>query len=119
MIILVVILIIAVCAALIGLVLIQNSKGGGLASNMGGAQVANQIMGARKAGDTVIKLTWYVMGVLVALTFVANMVMEPEVRQQGDARENAQPLAPNTVPTDQGAPQGQPAPPAGQGAPQE
>ncbi len=55
--------IIFLCIALAFFVLIQESKGGGLASNFAGA---NQIMGVRKTTNIVEVITWS----LAALVFV-------------------------------------------------
>jgi len=52
---LVVILIIIACIGLGFFVLIQDSKGGGLASNFASS---NQIMGVRKTTDLLEKITW-------------------------------------------------------------
>jgi preprotein translocase subunit SecG len=49
------ILITIVCLLLIGVVLIQNSKGGGLSSSFG---QGNQVMGVRKTTDFLEKATW-------------------------------------------------------------
>ncbi|MBX3101701.1 MAG: preprotein translocase subunit SecG [Bacteroidetes bacterium] len=106
MIIAIIALILIVCALVIALVLIQNSKGGGLASNMAGSQFANSMMGSRKAADFAVKGTWYLMGLLVVLTFVANMLMggtDPANQQGGDertrnAKVNTTPTQPMSVP---------------------
>ncbi len=58
--------IVAVLLALI--VLIQESKGGGLASNFA---ASNQIMGVRKTTDVVEKTTWVLAGALVVLAVTA------------------------------------------------
>ena len=50
-----VILIVIVAFLMIGIVLIQESKGGGLASNFSSS---NQIMGVRKTTDFIEKATW-------------------------------------------------------------
>ena len=50
-----VVLIIIAAIALGFVVLIQDSKGGGLASNFAGS---NQIMGVRKTTDLIEKVTW-------------------------------------------------------------
>lgn len=56
-------LIIVVCLLLIGVVLIQNSKGGGLSSSFG---QGNQVMGVRKTTDFLEKATWgLAIGLLV------------------------------------------------------
>ena len=49
------ILIFIVCALLILIVLVQNSKGGGLSSSFASS---NQIMGVRKTTDFLEKATW-------------------------------------------------------------
>ena len=50
-----VILIVLAALLMIGIVLIQESKGGGLASNFSSS---NQIMGVRKTTDFIEKTTW-------------------------------------------------------------
>lgn len=56
------VLVVVVSVCLIGIILIQNSKGGGLASNIG---VSSQMLGGvKKATDGVEKVTW---GLAVAL----------------------------------------------------
>jgi len=50
-----------------GVVLIQNPKGGGLDSSFGGAG-ANQVFGAARSTDFVEKLTW---GLAIALFVLA------------------------------------------------
>lgn len=58
------------CILLIGVVLIQNPKGGGVDSTFGG-QSANQMFGAARSADFVEKLTWWLAGILIALCIVA------------------------------------------------
>ena len=65
-------LIIIVCVLLIFIVLVQNSKGGGLASNFSSS---NQIMGVRKTTDFLEKATWTLAGALLVLSFVSVMVL--------------------------------------------
>ncbi|MCX7744581.1 MAG: preprotein translocase subunit SecG [Flavobacteriales bacterium] len=68
-------ILIMLCALLLILVvLIQNSKGGGLASNIG---VSNQIMGVKKTTDVVEKATWYLIGILVILCIASGFVFKP------------------------------------------
>lgn len=64
---------IAVALVLILLVVIQNSKGGGLNSAFGG-QGATQILGARRTNEFIEKLTWYFATGLAVLAFVTNVV---------------------------------------------
>ena len=63
------ILILIASIFLILIVLVQNSKGGGLAS---GFSSTNQIMGVRKTTDFVEKATWTLVGTVVILSIVAS-----------------------------------------------
>ena len=60
------IVIVAVLMCLI--VLIQNSKGGGLAA---GFASSNQIMGVRKTTDFLEKATWTLAGLMVVISILA------------------------------------------------
>jgi preprotein translocase subunit SecG len=81
---LIIILIILACFVLGFFVLIQNSKGGGLASNFAGS---NQVMGVRKTADFLEKTTWTLAGVIMLLCFVvAFAFVKPEF-----SREKAKP----------------------------
>ena len=53
---------------LIGVVLVQNSKGGGLAS---GFAAQNQIMGVKKTTDFIEKATWTLVAVVVFLSVLS------------------------------------------------
>lgn len=67
-----VILIILCAVALMGVVLIQNAKGGGLASNVG---ISTQMLGGvKKATDGIEKLTWGLMIALFVLCIVSGFV---------------------------------------------
>ncbi len=63
-------LIVLVCIFLALIVLVQNSKGGGLTSTFGGG---NQIMGVKKTADVLEKTTWILAAILVALCLVYNL----------------------------------------------
>ena len=63
---------------LIGVVLIQKSKGGGLASNFAGS---NQIMGVRKTTDVLEKTTWSLAAFIVVLS-VASAYALPSATQK-------------------------------------
>lgn len=54
---------------LILIVLVQNSKGGGLAS---GFSASNQVMGVRKTTDFLEKGTWTLAAIMVLLSIVAS-----------------------------------------------
>lgn len=66
------VLILIVCILLVLVVLVQNPKGGGLASNFAGS---NQIMGVRKTADLLEKATWTLAISLVVLAFLATLTM--------------------------------------------
>jgi preprotein translocase subunit SecG len=66
------VLILITCVLLILIVLVQNSKGGGLASNFASN---NQIMGVRKTTDFLEKSTWTLAIVLLALTLTSTFVI--------------------------------------------
>lgn len=54
------------------IVLVQNSKGGGLASNFSGS---NQVMGVRKTADFLEKATWTLAISLLVLSLLATMTI--------------------------------------------
>lgn len=61
-------LIIVICIFLVIVVLVQNSKGGGLAQNFAGQQ---QIMGVRKTTDFLEKATWTLAASIMVLSFIS------------------------------------------------
>ncbi|MBP3763409.1 MAG: preprotein translocase subunit SecG [Bacteroidales bacterium] len=66
----IVILILIVSVLLAGVVLIQNSKGGGLAANFSAPQ---QVLGARGTADFLEKATWWLAGIMVVLCLAATI----------------------------------------------
>ena len=62
------ILILIVCVLLALVVLVQNSKGGGLASNFAGS---SQIMSVRKTADFLEKATWTLAILLLILSLMS------------------------------------------------
>ncbi|MFH2095284.1 MAG: preprotein translocase subunit SecG [Bacteroidota bacterium] len=78
------VLIIIACVFIILIVLIQNSKGGGLASNFTGS---NQIMGVRKTTDFLEKATWGLAIALLGFSLIASITIpRPEDLEQKRAR---------------------------------
>ena len=69
------ILILLVAILLTLIVLVQNSKGGGLASNFSGS---NQVMGVRKTTDFLEKATWTLAIALLVLSLAASMTIPRE-----------------------------------------
>ncbi|WP_291860927.1 preprotein translocase subunit SecG [Marinilabilia sp.] len=76
------VLVILVSILLVLIVLVQNSKGGGLASNF---SASNQVMGVRKTADFLEKATWTLAGSLLILAFVSVMVLPRGQMQSGAA----------------------------------
>ena len=79
---LITVLIFIVCILLVLIVLVQNSKGGGLASNF---QSAGQVMGVRKTTDFLEKATWGLAGALLFLSVVGSAFI---TRQENGAEES-------------------------------
>lgn len=104
-------ILIMLCAILLILVvLIQNSKGGGLASNIG---VSNQIMGVKKTTDVVEKATWYLVGILVILCIGSGFVFKPSSSRTQSTGVSEEVITNLEVPQNPNAPQipgGQPMP---------
>jgi preprotein translocase subunit SecG len=75
------------------IVLIQNSKGGGLAS---GFASSNQIMGVRKTTDFLEKATWTLAIAMVVLSIVSAgfVEKETEVTETFEINNTAQPSVP-------------------------
>ncbi|WP_207430805.1 preprotein translocase subunit SecG [Sabulibacter ruber] len=66
--------IIFLCVLLVLVVLSQNSKGGGLSSQFGGGGTS-QLMGVKRTGDLLEKLTWgFAIGIIV-LTLASHTIV--------------------------------------------
>ena len=59
---------------LMGVILIQNPKGGGVDATFGGS-AANQMLGASKSTDFIEKLTWYLAAALVVLCIMSAVMI--------------------------------------------
>ncbi|MDR0891615.1 MAG: preprotein translocase subunit SecG [Mediterranea sp.] len=110
------------------IVLIQNSKGGGLAS---GFASSNQIMGVRKTTDFLEKTTWTLAALMVVISIFAaysiptespkgtDIIMEQAKKEQQTnpynlpvgtaAPQTEEPAATTTVPATPATPEQQPA----------
>jgi len=62
------------CVLLMGVVLIQNPKGGGVDSTFGGAG-ANQMLGAARSTDFIEKLTWGLAFTLFILCIITAIIV--------------------------------------------
>ena len=105
----IVILILVVCVLLALVVLVQNSKGGGLAANF---SAPTQVLGARQSADFIEKATWWLAAILVVLCLVATVSIphrhaddgiNTEVTTTGDANpvQAANPVAASAPTADQ------------------
>lgn len=84
---------------MIGVVLIQKSKGGGLSSQFGGA---NQVMGVRRTNDFIEKVTWWLAAAIGVLAVLGVFVMPRNIVQSSSrvtpaATEQTQPANFNTT----------------------
>ena len=105
------ILVIIACVFQVMVVLVQNSKGGGLAANF---TSTGQTMGIRKTADFLEKSTWTLAGAILILCVVATAVIprgsgaeQSRLKTQIEnvVDPNAIPTLPTVIP-----PAGQPAP---------
>jgi len=65
---------IIVCVLLMLVILAQNPKGGGLSSQFGGSG-ASQVMGVKKTGDLLEKITWTLAISLFILSLSTNLLI--------------------------------------------
>lgn len=85
------ILSVIVAILLIGVVLIQKSKGGGLSSSFAGS---NQIMGVRRTNDFIEKATWVLASIICILAIASAFVVAPEGNEDGLKSTEAATTAP-------------------------
>jgi preprotein translocase subunit SecG len=96
------------CVLLILVVLSQNSKGGGLSSQFGGGGTS-QLMGVKRTGDLLEKLTWgFAIGIIVlslSSHFILNGSDQVESRSVNEQRAGqAAPAAAPALPQQNAAP---------------
>ncbi|MBR5689615.1 MAG: preprotein translocase subunit SecG [Prevotella sp.] len=109
-----VILIVIAALLMIGIVLIQESKGGGLASNFSSS---NQIMGVRKTTDVIEKTTWALAAAMVVFSVVCAYVAPTASTEQSVLEKAAtETMTTNPVNT-QGFGAGEQTAPAAEAAP--
>lgn len=105
------ILSVIVAILLIGVVLIQKSKGGGLSSSFAGS---NQIMGVRRTNDFIEKATWTLASIICVLAIASAFITDdaeatddlkstqattvPAAAAQGQYGDEAKPAAPEAAP---------------------
>jgi len=63
------------CAIVIGAILLQSGKGGGLAASFGGASSSpDAFIGIRQAGNLLTKMSWWGGGAFLILAFILQMM---------------------------------------------
>lgn len=80
----IVILILIVCVLLAGAVLLQNSKGGGLAADL---SASTQTFGIRQTANFLEKATWVLAVILVVLSLAATMTIDRGTVEDGISTE--------------------------------
>jgi len=90
------ILIVVAALLLIGAVLVQKSKGGGLASDY---SQGNQYMGYRKTTDFIEKATWSLAIFICVISICASFAIKTPVTRSGMAPAPAATTAPAPAPT--------------------
>ena len=93
-----VVLILIVCLLLALVVLAQNPKGGGLSSQFGAGGAAN-LMGVKRTGDLLEKLTWGFAIGLIVLTLATHVIGGGTGPARSVNQQAAQNAKPNNVPT--------------------
>jgi preprotein translocase subunit SecG len=84
---------------LIFIVMVQNSKGGGLSNAFGASNLTN-VIGTRRATQDIEKFTWYLVAALMILAFFANVSAGGQVVAKQDSFESmmSAPSAPAQAP---------------------
>jgi preprotein translocase subunit SecG len=72
-----IVLIILSAVLLVVVVLAQNPKGGGVSSQFGGSG-ASQLIGVKKTGDLLEKLTWGFAIAILVLSLVSNVLIDSQ-----------------------------------------
>jgi preprotein translocase subunit SecG len=95
------VLIVIIAILLILVVLTQNPKGGGVSQFTGGS---TQLMGVKKTGDLLEKLTWGFAIALIVLTVTTNIILKPDTLEQDEEEEQQTEQTQSQKPTQQNAP---------------
>ncbi len=109
----IIIIILVLCILLAFVILIQNPKGGGLSSSIGG--FSNQTMGVQRTTESLEKASWYLMGVIAFLVLLTgtSLFVPDSGTINSDGTEQINSDLNKTYPGEpriQQAPQGAPAP---------
>ena len=91
----IIVFIVIACIAMIGIVLIQNPKGGGISSNFG---ALNQIGGVKQTTEGVEKVTWILAISLVVLCLAATPYMKgSQEKTETGSPESTVPMLPSNA----------------------
>ena len=89
-------LIIFFAILLVLVILAQNSKGGGLTSQFGGSS-ANNIIGVKRTGDLLEKLTWGFVIAIMVLSLSTSFITPTSQSPSNDILDQAGEQAPGVV----------------------
>lgn len=82
-------LILFVCFLLVVVILAQNAKGGGLSSQFGGSGASN-IIGVKKTGDLLERLTWgFTITIMVLTLLLTTNFVAPNTSRTNDILDKA------------------------------
>lgn len=110
MITIIILLLILISIVLMGVVLLQSSKGNGLAGPIGGSSVT-MAFGVRRTSDLLSKATTVLASVLMVGCIAVNLLIgsgesvDESIIQQNAGQQQQQSLPPNTIPPTQNAPE--------------
>lgn len=93
------IIMVLIAILLILAVLLQSSKGEGLAGSIAGGQSLGSTFGARRTADFLSKITWWLGGSLLVLCVVYNMYFLPGQTTAEQRESIIQSSQQNSVPT--------------------
>lgn len=89
-------LIVIAALLLILVVLAQNSKGGGLSSQFGGGGTS-QVMGVKRTGDLLEKMTWGLAIALLALSLSTHIFLKDNIVNPGMSSPNLERAEEQTI----------------------
>jgi len=110
MITIIILLLILISIVLMGVVLLQSSKGNGLAGPIGGSSVT-MAFGVRRTSDLLSKATTVLASVLMVGCIAVNLLIgsgesvDESIIQQNAGQQQQQSLPPNTIPPTENAPE--------------
>ena len=70
-----IIVLVLISAVLVGAILLQAGKGGGLAASFGGvSSSSDSFLGTRQAGNLLTKMSWWCGGLFLGISFVLSLM---------------------------------------------